>query len=50
MFRAILKTVKAQINWWKNQLAFGDQRRLQEARATSAAVAMACTGALRRHI
>jgi len=48
MFRTLLKLVKAQINWWRNQRAFGEQRRYQAARATSVAVAMTTTGALRR--
>jgi len=48
MFRAILRAVKAQINWWHNRKAFGEQRRRQELRATSVAVAMTTTGALRR--
>jgi hypothetical protein len=49
MIKAISKAIKAQINWWKNQIAFGEQRRRQEARASSLAVALTCTGALRRH-
>lgn len=48
MLRAISKAVKAQFNWWKNRKAFGAQRRLQELRASNMAVALACTGALRR--
>jgi hypothetical protein len=49
MFKAIAKAVKAQINWWRNQIAFGEQRRFHAARATSLAVKLSCTGALRRN-
>lgn len=48
MIKRILNALKAQLNWWRNQAAFGEQRRLHAARATSVAVAMTCTGALRR--
>lgn len=48
MLKRILKMINRQLGWWRSQIAFGAQRRQQEARATSIAVAMCCTGVLRR--
>lgn len=48
ILKRIVTAIKNQIIWWKTRAAFSEQRRQQELRATSVAVAMTCTGALRR--
>lgn len=49
MIKRIFKLIQKQLDWLRSQRAFGKQRRAQERRATNLAVALTCTGALRRH-